>query len=462
LVENGLINPSGFYNYLSAWYSNDAMAYSFSQASIVPTPKSWFSDRADYNLKIPKSKPIRFAQIPFLLKNLGDTATVVDTIKQVREICDKYSSLGLPNFPNGLPFTFWEQYIGLRTYLLTSLAAAMAAVFVVVAVMLMSPWAAAIVTFVIGCLVGQIFGAMGILGIKLSAVPAVIIILSIGLGVEFTLHILISFVGSLGSNEVRAALALEQMMAPVLHGAVSTALGVIMLAFSQFDFIIRYFFLVLMTLIVLGVFNGLVFFPVLLVILGPPAHLTSTEDPLALPPLTPQPSPARFKAKPPKISSKLDSRSSRPRRHNSDAVPRRHNSDASLSTIAEETHSHHSTNSCDSYSSNSSNSSCGDQQGSSLNGTSVFLEPHITVETSSIPSVDGGSGSGQVTKVTATAKFKLELTHNGGGEASSRPTSRSSRSRRSNDPLRTSSDSSRSGESSLVSSLSSDGGFSEK
>ena len=59
LVKNGLINPAGFYNYLSAWYSNDAMAYSFSQASIVPTPKSWFSDREDYNLKIPKSKPIR-------------------------------------------------------------------------------------------------------------------------------------------------------------------------------------------------------------------------------------------------------------------------------------------------------------------------------------------------------------------------------------------------------------------
>ncbi len=191
LVINGMINPSGFYNYLSAWYSNDAMAYSFSQGSIVPTPKSWFSDRTDYNLKIPKSKPIRYAQIPFLLKNLGTTDTVVETILQVREICDKFEENGLPNFPNGIPFTFWEQYIGLRSYILIALGASLLAVFLVVSLVLMSPWAAALMTFVIGCIVGELFGALGILGIKLSAVPAIIIILSVGLGVEFTIHFLV-------------------------------------------------------------------------------------------------------------------------------------------------------------------------------------------------------------------------------------------------------------------------------
>ena len=48
------------------------------------------------------------------------------------------------------------------------------------------------------------------------------------------------FVGSIGSREQRLVLALEQMFAPVLHGAISTFLGVLMLAFSQFDFIVRY------------------------------------------------------------------------------------------------------------------------------------------------------------------------------------------------------------------------------
>ena len=48
-----------------------------------------------------------------------------------------------------------------------------------------------------------------------------------------------SFVGSLGDRTRRTELALEHMFAPVTHGAVSTLLGVAMLAFSQFDFIFR-------------------------------------------------------------------------------------------------------------------------------------------------------------------------------------------------------------------------------
>merc|ERR1719195_2063578 len=301
LVEDGIINPAAFYNYLSAWYSNDAMAYSYSQATLEPEPKKWFHDPMDYDLKIPKSKPIKYAQIPFLLNNLGDTAAMVTTIQEVRHICSEFQTRGLPNFPHGIPFTFWEQYIGLRFYLLLALAAALAAVFAVVAVLLMSPWAAALVIFVVSSIVGQLFGALGIFGIKLSAVPAVILILGVGLGVEFTLHIVLSYVGSLGDRGRRTELALEHMFAPVMHGAVSTFLGVAMLAFSQFDFIFRYFFLVLLGLILLGVFNGLVLLPVLLVVVGPPAQLEAADQADTLPPATPQPSPARFRARPPKL-----------------------------------------------------------------------------------------------------------------------------------------------------------------
>merc|ERR550525_865992 len=196
---------------------------------------------------------------------------MVETIHSVREICDKFASLGLPNSPNGIPFTFWEQYLGLRFYLLLALAAAFAAIFVITSVLFMSPWAAAITLVVLGCIVGQLFGAMGILGIKLSAVPAVVLILAIGIGMEFIIHILMSFVGSIGSRNSRILLSLQHMFAPVVHGAFSTLLGVVMLAFSQFDFIVRYFFLVLMVLILLGLFSGLVFLPVLLVMVGPPA-----------------------------------------------------------------------------------------------------------------------------------------------------------------------------------------------
>jgi patched 1 protein len=50
LVDSeGIINPLAFYNYLSAWYANDALAYSASMANIHPQPREWTHEPADKN-----------------------------------------------------------------------------------------------------------------------------------------------------------------------------------------------------------------------------------------------------------------------------------------------------------------------------------------------------------------------------------------------------------------------------
>ena len=48
-----------------------------------------------------------------------------------------------------------------------------------------------------------------------------------------------AFLTAIGDRNKRALLALEHMFAPVLDGAFSTLLGVLMLAGSEFDFIVR-------------------------------------------------------------------------------------------------------------------------------------------------------------------------------------------------------------------------------
>lgn len=116
--DEGIINPKAFYNYLTAWVSNDALAYIASQANIIPMPRFWYHERSDYDLKIPKSSPIIYAQFPFYLSDLDDTETITKMIETVRNICKKFEEKGLPNFPSGVPFTFWEQYINLRSVFL--------------------------------------------------------------------------------------------------------------------------------------------------------------------------------------------------------------------------------------------------------------------------------------------------------------------------------------------------------
>jgi predicted RND superfamily exporter protein len=128
----------------------------------------------------------------------------------------------------------------------------------------------------------------GLFGLQLNAISAVSMIAAVGIGVEFTVHVrcvcvcthaqLLVFsycyLISLGTPNERMAITLSHMFIPVVHGGVSTLLGISMLLFSSFEFIISYFFAVLCALIVLGMINGVAVLPVLLSYIGPPVSCT--------------------------------------------------------------------------------------------------------------------------------------------------------------------------------------------
>ena len=60
--------------------------------------------------------------------------------------------------------------------------------FVVMSAMLFNIWAAGIIVISLIVITVELYGFMGLVGIQLSAVPAVTLILSVGVGVEFTVH----------------------------------------------------------------------------------------------------------------------------------------------------------------------------------------------------------------------------------------------------------------------------------
>ncbi|NXM56277.1 PTC1 protein, partial [Illadopsis cleaveri] len=329
---DGIINPNAFYIYLTAWVSNDPVAYAASQANIRPHRPEWVHDKADYmpetQLRIPAAEPIEYAQFPFYLNGLRETSDFVEAIEKVRAICNNYTSLGISSYPNGYPFLFWEQYIGLRHWLLLSISVVLACTFLVCALFLLNPWTAGIIVVVLALMTVELFGMMGLIGIKLSAVPVVILIASVGIGVEFTVHVALAFLTAIGDRNHRAVLALEHMFAPVLDGAVSTLLGVLMLAGSEFDFIVRYFFAVLAILTILGVLNGLVLLPVLLSFFGPYPEVSPAngQDRLSTPSPEPPPGTVRFALPPGHTNNTSDSSDSE------------YSSQTTVSGISEELH----------------------------------------------------------------------------------------------------------------------------
>ncbi|XP_074993346.1 protein patched homolog 1 isoform X3 [Calonectris borealis] len=334
---DGIINPNAFYIYLTAWVSNDPVAYAASQANIRPHRPEWVHDKADYmpetRLRIPAAEPIEYAQFPFYLNGLRETSDFVEAIEKVRAICSNYSSLGIASYPNGYPFLFWEQYIGLRHWLLLSISVVLACTFLVCALFLLNPWTAGIIVVVLALMTVELFGMMGLIGIKLSAVPVVILIASVGIGVEFTVHVALAFLTAIGDRNHRAVLALEHMFAPVLDGAVSTLLGVLMLAGSEFDFIVRYFFAVLAILTILGVLNGLVLLPVLLSFFGPYPEVSPANGRNRLPTPSPEPPPSivRFALPPGQTNNGSDSSDSE------------YSSQTTVSGISEELHQYEAT-----------------------------------------------------------------------------------------------------------------------
>lgn len=97
---------------------------------------------------VPAAEPIEYAQFPFYLNGLRETPQFVEAIESVRAICSNYSRQGLPSYPNGYPFLFWEQYVSLRHWLLLSISVVLACTFLVCALFLLNPWTAGIIVSV--------------------------------------------------------------------------------------------------------------------------------------------------------------------------------------------------------------------------------------------------------------------------------------------------------------------------
>jgi hypothetical protein len=64
------------------------------------------------------------------------------------------------------------------------------------------------------------------------------------------------------------------MYSVVLHAGLILLVAISILAFSEFQFILRIFFYMLFGIVLVGLLNGLVFFPVLLSLIGPAGEVS--------------------------------------------------------------------------------------------------------------------------------------------------------------------------------------------
>ncbi|EFH67498.1 predicted protein [Arabidopsis lyrata subsp. lyrata] len=125
---------------------------------------------------------------------LNKQADFVNSMRAAQEFSAKVSrSLKMEIYPYSVFYMFFEQYLDIWKTALINLSIAIAAVFVVCLIITCSFWSSAIILLVIAMIIIDLLGVMAVFHIQLNALSVVNLIMSVGIAVEFCVHITHAF-----------------------------------------------------------------------------------------------------------------------------------------------------------------------------------------------------------------------------------------------------------------------------
>ncbi|KAG7455215.1 hypothetical protein MATL_G00254230 [Megalops atlanticus] len=120
------------------------------------------------------------------------------------------------------------------------------------------------VTFAIASVIVGVAGFMALWGVNLDSISMINLVICIGFSVDFSAHISYSFVSSKEPTANEKAIdSLFTLGYPIVQGAVSTILGVVVLSAAK-SYIFRTFFKIMFLVISFGLAHGIAFIPVFL------------------------------------------------------------------------------------------------------------------------------------------------------------------------------------------------------
>nr|XP_054504329.1 patched domain-containing protein 3-like [Agelaius phoeniceus] len=203
----------------------------------------------------------------FFIQTVNVTSAV-DEKNLLNELREAAKQCSIPLKVYHPAFIYYDQYLVIVQNTVQNVVVAAGAMLVVSLLLIPNPLCCLWVTFAIASVIVGVAGFMTFWNINLDSISMINLVICIGFSVDFSAHISYAFVTSGESSANKRAIeALSVLGYPVLQGAVSTILGVVVLAAAS-TYIFRTFFKIMFLVILFGALHGLVFIPVFLTFFG--------------------------------------------------------------------------------------------------------------------------------------------------------------------------------------------------
>lgn len=244
----------------------------YSPRGAIFQPNFWFSEPLRCGDPAPD---VLLQAIPIVHNRFYSSSVWIPAMENVKQFV-KETPFSNHSFPMALTYINWETDAIVGIELIRNVGIALVCIFVT-SLATLGSWRGSI--FVMMCVLFTCIDVSGFMhwwGLTIDITSMNIIIISVGLCVDFCAHIVHGFLTGRGKKEERVIFIMTNIAPAVMNGGFSSLLALSLLVTSKSHIFVS-FFKIFFMICVFGLFHGLILLPVVLCLIGPVDEKDSKE-----------------------------------------------------------------------------------------------------------------------------------------------------------------------------------------